>query len=124
MDKEESESYDDDSVVINFYSSVWHLENLIYICGKIITKKNIYMKKIITCSLVFLLLAFVAVAQKSLPDDIVEKIKKEAFENSKMESLTFYLTDYAGPRLTASRLWERSEQLTKEKLTELGFYCS
>jgi len=79
------------------------------------------MKKIVVGVLTIVCIATSVVAQQSLPDDIVFKIKREAFQNSKIEALALYLTDYAGPRLAASKLCERGEQITKEKLIELGF---
>ena len=79
------------------------------------------MKKMFIGILVILLFAFTSVAQQSLSEDIVFKIKREAFQKSQIESLAFYLTDYAGPRLAASKLGERAEMLAKEKLVELGF---
>jgi len=68
-----------------------------------------------------LLISYAVVAQQPLADDIVFKLKREAFQNSQIEALSFYLTDFAGPRLTASKLGERGEKLTKEKLIEMGF---
>ena len=79
------------------------------------------MKKLFTGVIAILLSAFFAVAQQSLPEEVIYKIKQEAFQNSHMNALAIYMTDYAGPRLAASRLCERSEQLAKDKLIELGF---
>ena len=79
------------------------------------------MKKLFTGVIAMLFFATTVVAQQPLSDDIVFKIKREAFQNSKIEALALYLTDYAGPRLAASKLCERGEQLTKEKFDELGF---
>ena len=79
------------------------------------------LQKLFTGVFALLLFVFTAVAQQSLPADIVFKIKREGFQNSQMEALSFYLTDYAGPRLAASKLGERAEVLTKDKLAELGF---
>jgi len=79
------------------------------------------MKNLFAGLLTILLFAATAVAQQPLSEDIVFKIKREAFQNSQVEALSLYLTDYAGPRLAASKLGERGEQLTKEKLEELGF---
>ncbi|MCL2727215.1 MAG: M20/M25/M40 family metallo-hydrolase, partial [Bacteroidales bacterium] len=72
---------------------------------------------------VFAILLFVAplAAQQSLSDDIAFIIKREAFQNSQMGALASLMTDYAGPRLAASKLAERGEALAKEKLYELGF---
>ena len=63
----------------------------------------------------------IAVAQQMLPEDIMYKIKREAFQNSQLEQLSFSLTDFAGPRLAGSKLGERGEQIAKDKLIELGF---
>ena len=79
------------------------------------------MRTFITGILAVFFSAFIAVAQQSLPADVIFKIKREAFQNSKIEELAFYMTDYAGPRLAASRLGERSEKLVREKFEELGF---
>ena len=79
------------------------------------------MKSFITGIITFLLATFFVSAQQSLPAEVIFKIKREAFQNSKVESLAFYMTDYTGPRLAASKLGERGEQLVKEKFEELGF---
>lgn len=68
-----------------------------------------------------IIFVFTAVAQQTLPADMAYKIKREAFQNSQMEALAFYMTDLAGPRLAASRLCERAELLMKDKLSEMGF---
>ncbi len=65
--------------------------------------------------------SFTAVAQQPLQENIVNKIKSEAFDKSQIEDFAFLLTDYAGPRLAGSKLAERAEILVKEKLIELGF---
>jgi hypothetical protein len=59
-------------------------------------------------------------AQKRLPDEIAYKIKNEAFANSKLEETAQWLTDFLGPRLTASKNGQRAEVLVKEKMTEFG----
>ena len=59
-------------------------------------------------------------AQNSLPDAIAFKVKSEAFGNSKIEELSSFMTDDLGPRLAASQLKLRSEQLVVGKLSELG----
>ena len=79
------------------------------------------MKKLFIGVVAIVLSAFFAVAQQSLPDDIVYKIKREAFQNSQMEALATFLTDVAGPRLAASKNDERAELLAKEKLAAFGF---
>ena len=58
-------------------------------------------------------------AQNSLPDAIAFKVKSEAFGNSKIEELSSFMTDDLGPRLAASQLKLRAEQLVVGKLSEL-----
>jgi Predicted aminopeptidases len=79
------------------------------------------MKKLLLGVIAVSLFTLAVKAQQSLPNDVVFKIKREAFQNSQMRDLATYMTDYAGSRLTASKLGERAEKLTAEKLTELGF---
>jgi len=79
------------------------------------------MRKLFVGVLAILLFAPITVAQQSLSEGIVSKIRDEAFQRSQIEALTFYLTDYAGPRLVGSKLGERAEILAKEKLIQLGF---
>lgn len=72
--------------------------------------------------LVFLLLPFLAGAQSESVDlEMVYKIKQ--FENSKsqIEDLSFWMTDYLGPRLTASEGKLRANEWVKTKFEELGF---
>jgi len=79
------------------------------------------MKKIFIGIIAFFLSVSIAFSQQSLPDEFAYKIKREAFQNSQIDALALYLTDFAGPRLAASKLAERGEILAKEKLAELGF---
>ena len=79
------------------------------------------MKKILLLSSL-LCLNYAANAQTALSNEIAYKVKNEAFNNSKIEEIAQFMTDYLGPRLAASNLKVRSEQLTMEKLDELG--CS
>jgi hypothetical protein len=79
------------------------------------------MKKLIAGIVAILLFTSTAIAQQSLPEEVVFKIKREAFQQSQIESILFFLTDYAGPRLSGSKLAERAEMLTKEKLSDMGF---
>jgi carboxypeptidase Q len=52
---------------------------------------------------------------------MIYKIKQEEQRNSKIEDLTFGLTDLAGPRLTASKGYARACEWAKKKMEELGF---
>jgi hypothetical protein len=59
-------------------------------------------------------------AQTRLPDEIAYRIKGEAFTNSKIEETSQWLTDYLGPRLTASKNGLRAEALVAGRLAEMG----
>lgn len=53
--------------------------------------------------------------------EMIYKIKQEGNENSKIDDLAFWFTDYAGPRLTGSTGNMRANELAKKKMEELGF---
>ncbi len=52
---------------------------------------------------------------------IVEKIKNEGLNNSTIEELSFWMTDFAGPRLTGSAGGDRGNEIAKKKMEEYGF---
>ena len=52
--------------------------------------------------------------------DMMNKIRKEGLENSKVMEIAMYLTDVSGPRLTASPGYMRAATWAKNKLTEWG----
>ncbi len=80
------------------------------------------VKKISTLILLLLSLSVLLQAQIYKPDpSIVEKIKNEGLNNSEIEELSFWLTDYAGPRLTASAGLDRGNDVAKKKMEEYGF---
>jgi carboxypeptidase Q len=71
---------------------------------------------------VFLLIPALLFAQTENVDlSMIYKIKQEASVNSKIEDLAFWLTDYAGPRLTGSSGATRGYDIAKKKMEELGF---
>ena len=53
--------------------------------------------------------------------EMIYKIKQEGTNNSKVEDLTFWMTDYLGPRLTGSTLGTKANEWAKQKMEELGF---
>jgi hypothetical protein len=59
-------------------------------------------------------------AQTRQSDELAYRIKNEAFSKSKVEEMAQWITDFLGPRLTASKNGLRAEQLAKDKLTEYG----
>ncbi len=52
--------------------------------------------------------------------DIVYKIKKEGKVNSKIEDLSFWMTDFVGPRLTASQAKLKANEWVKSKMLDFG----
>ena len=52
---------------------------------------------------------------------MVYKIKQEGSKNSGIEDLAFWLTDFVGPRLTASTGFNRGTEWAKKKMEEFGF---
>jgi len=52
--------------------------------------------------------------------DMVNKIRKEGLDNSKVMEIAMYLTDVSGPRLTASPGYMRAANWAKNKLSEWG----
>lgn len=61
-------------------------------------------------------------AQVYKPDlAIVEKIKNEGLNNSNVEELSFWMTDFTGPRLTASAGNDRGNEIAMKKMQEYGF---
>jgi hypothetical protein len=62
-----------------------------------------------------------AFAQDDKPDmDMVNKIRKEGLDNSKVMEIAMYLTDVSGPRLTASPGYMNAANWAKNKLSEWG----
>lgn len=60
-------------------------------------------------------------AQNRLSDETAYKVKSEGFSNSQIEPIAQFMTDDLGPRLAASQLKIRSEQMVVAKLKEMGF---
>jgi carboxypeptidase Q len=53
--------------------------------------------------------------------NMIYKIKQEATRNSQLEELAFWMTDFAGPRLTGSTGGNLANEWAKKKMEELGF---
>jgi hypothetical protein len=58
--------------------------------------------------------------EKSLPAEIIQKIRREGLENSKVMEYAFRLTDVSGPRLTVSPGFMRAANWAKATLAEIG----
>jgi len=80
------------------------------------------MKKI-TASLLFLLFLPLWLPAQSENVDLgmIYKIKQEGLRNSSIEDLAFWLTDFVGPRLTASTGYKHGNEWAKTKMEEFGF---
>ena len=78
------------------------------------------MKKIFICIAFLWTGLFGGMAQQCLPELTAFKIKNEAFRNSQLEDMAVWMTDFMGPRLVASKLYDRAVKLTMEKMKALG----
>lgn len=67
-----------------------------------------------------LLIAGAISAQVCQPADMAFRVKDEAFNHSQIDSIAYYMTDYLGPRLAASKNKLRAEGLVADKLSEFG----
>ena len=52
--------------------------------------------------------------------EMVYKIKQEGLKNSDMDELAFWMTDFLGPRLTASEGKQKADRWAEEKMKEYG----
>jgi hypothetical protein len=73
-----------------------------------------------TKTAVLLFLALPAIGQEHVDLGIVDRIKTEAFDHSKVMDHLQYLTDVYGPRLTGSPEFEQAAKWTTERLTGYG----
>lgn len=79
-------------------------------------------KRISISAFLLLLLPLFMLAQTSSENlEMVYKIKQKGFNQSKIEDLAFWFTDYAGPRLTGSTGEKKGHELAKQKMEEMGF---
>jgi carboxypeptidase Q len=77
------------------------------------------MRKTIFTSLILLLVVAVS-AQEKVDADMINKIRNEGLNNSKVMDIAFYLTDVSGPRLTSSPEFMTAANWAKNKLSEWG----
>jgi hypothetical protein len=71
--------------------------------------------------LFFLLIPSIVSAQKENVDtSIMNQIRKEGLQNSKVMDIAFHLTEASGPRLTASPGFMRAANYAKDQLTQWG----
>ncbi len=67
-----------------------------------------------------LFFAFTLFAQERVDLQMVQKIRSEEFNNSKVMETLSYLTDVYGPRLTNSPNWFKAANCAKDQLTKWG----
>jgi len=75
----------------------------------------------ISACLLFVIPFWLSAQTEKVDLEMIYKIKQEGTNNSKIEDLAFWLTDYAGPRLTGSTGGTKANELAKQKMEELGF---
>jgi carboxypeptidase Q len=87
-----------------------------------INNKSMKIKKI-SIGLFFLLFLPTWLLSQSENVDLsmIYKIKQEGLKNSSVEDLAFWLTDFIGPRLTASTGYNHANEWAKKKMEEFGF---
>jgi len=80
------------------------------------------LKKISTALLFLFFLSLWLMSQNENADlGMIYRIKQEGLKNSNIEELSFWLTDFVGPRLTGSTGNKRGNEWAKKKMEELGF---
>ena len=77
-------------------------------------------KTALSFSFVFLLASFQLFGQEKIDLQIVDQIKKEGFENSKVMDFAFYLTDVNGPRVSGTPGLKKALEWSKKELTKIG----
>ncbi|MBE6333294.1 MAG: M20/M25/M40 family metallo-hydrolase [Bacteroidales bacterium] len=78
------------------------------------------MKKILLTLTTILCTLSNIVAQNVESLETLAQIKTEAFQNSKIEELSFWFTDYMGARLSGSEMYYRAENIAKAIFDSIG----
>ena len=79
------------------------------------------MKRFIAVSLLALVLLPAHLsAQEPIDRDMVERIRQEGYENSRVMEVFGHLTNVIGPRLTASPAYQEAVRWTRDKMGEWG----
>lgn len=79
------------------------------------------MKNSLRFKLLIVVLAIGTLSFGQVDLSMVYKIRQEGQVNSDMETLSYALTDLAGPRLTGSEGFDRAAEIAKAKMIEYGF---
>lgn len=79
------------------------------------------MKRNVILNLLLLILPAVLFAQtEKIDQSVMQKIRQEGLQNSKVMNIAFHLTDANGPRLTASPGFMRAANWAKNQLAQWG----
>ncbi len=83
------------------------------------------MKRFLTVTLLLSSVAIVnAQKEERIDNDMMQKIRKEGLDNSKVMDIAFHLTDASGPRLTASPGYIRASNYAKKQFADWGLQNS
>jgi carboxypeptidase Q len=78
------------------------------------------MKHIRTFLIIFLLPVMALAQNENIDQELMNKIRKEGLEHSKVMDIVFHLTDVSGPRLTGSPGYMRAANYAKQQFQEWG----
>lgn len=70
--------------------------------------------------LLFIFPAFVKAQTENIDQNVMQQIRKEGLQNSKVMDIAFHLTDASGPRLTGSPGFMRAANYAKNQLSQWG----
>ena len=76
--------------------------------------------KTLSLLLLFTFPLFVFAQKENIDQNVMQQIRKEGLQNSKVMDIAFHLTDVSGPRLTASPGFMRAANYAKNQLTQWG----
>jgi carboxypeptidase Q len=80
------------------------------------------IKRFLSLALLLSIMPAIAFSQlHRVYTDVIDKIRHEGTENSMIEDLSFWFTDFSGPRLTASDGGDRGNEVAANKMREFGF---
>lgn len=78
------------------------------------------MKKLSLTGIIFLFINLALFSQENVDLEMIYRIKQEGLKNSEIEELAFWLTDFIGPRLTASTGNKKGNEWAMKKMEEIG----
>ena len=68
--------------------------------------------------IVFVLPVFIFAQSENIDRNVMEKIRNEGFQNSKVMDIAFHLTEISGPRVTNSPGFMRAANYAKDQLIQ------